>query len=71
MVRPPDMRDSLLASLRDEQARVEWAPRLVDVPEVDISSTDIRERVAQGKTVAGQVSPAVETYIREHGLYKR
>jgi nicotinate-nucleotide adenylyltransferase len=71
MVRPPDTRDSLLASLRDEQARVEWAPRLVDVPEVDISSTDIRERVAQGKTVAGQVSPAVETYIREHGLYKR
>jgi nicotinate-nucleotide adenylyltransferase len=71
MVRPPDMRDSLLASLRDEQARVEWAPRLVDVPEVDISSTDIRERVAQGKPVAGQVSPAVETYIREHGLYKR
>jgi nicotinate-nucleotide adenylyltransferase len=71
MVRPPDTRDSLLASLRDEQARVEWAPRLVDVPEVDISSTDIRERVAQGKPVAGQVSPAVETYIREHGLYKR
>ena len=71
MVRPPDTRDSLLASLPDEQARARWSPRLVDVPAVDISSTNIRERVAQGKPIAGSVSPAVEAYIREHGLYKR
>lgn len=70
MVRPPDTRESLLASLADDHARAEWAPRLVDVPAMDISSTDIRDQVAHGKPITGMVHPAVEAYIREHGLYR-
>jgi nicotinate-nucleotide adenylyltransferase len=69
MVRPPDTRGSLLGALADDRAREQWAPRLVDVPAMDVSSTDIRGRVARGGSIKGMVCPAVERYIREHGLY--
>lgn len=69
MLRPPDTRESLLASLPNDRVRAEWAPRLVDVPAVNISSTAVRERVARGESINGWVHPAVERYIREHGLY--
>lgn len=36
----------------------------------NISSTIIRERVRQGKTIAGLVFPKVENYIKKHNLYK-
>ena len=42
---------------------------LLDRPEVDISASDIRERVARGLSIAGMVPAAVEDYIRERGLY--
>ena len=36
---------------------------------VPISSTEIRERVKNGEQIAGLVSPFVDDYIREKGLY--
>ena len=41
-----------------------------DTPDLDISSSDIRERVMYGRTVRGLVSPGVYEYIREQGLYQ-
>ena len=38
--------------------------------ELDISATQIRQMVAEGKTISDLVPPEVERYIREHGLYR-
>ncbi len=38
-------------------------------PELAISSTDLRERVARGLPIRYQVPPSVEEYIRGHKLY--
>lgn len=43
---------------------------LVEMPAVDIASTDVRARVAAGAPVTYLVPPAVEHYIAEHGLYR-
>ncbi|HEY7033464.1 MAG TPA: nicotinate-nucleotide adenylyltransferase [Thermomicrobiales bacterium] len=42
---------------------------LVDVPEIDISSRDLRRRVANGQPIRFQVPRPVEEYIRDRRLY--
>jgi nicotinate-nucleotide adenylyltransferase len=43
--------------------------RVVPLPMLDISSTDIRQRVSQGRDIRQLVSPAVAGYIDQHRLY--
>ena len=51
--------------------RVEKLQRnVVETPLIDISSTEIRRRLAQGRAVTEMVSPLVADYIRERGLYQ-
>ena len=45
--------------------------RLLDIPLIGISSSDIRERVARGLPIRYLVPPGVAEYIEEHGLYGR
>lgn len=69
MVRPPDTREALVASLPNEQ-RDEWANRLVDAAQLEISSTAIRERAAAGEPIDDSICKAVADYIDQHGLYR-
>lgn len=51
----------------------ESAPSRVDfvtMPGVDISSSDLRRRVREGKSIRYMTPRAVECYIETHGLYK-
>jgi nicotinate-nucleotide adenylyltransferase len=41
----------------------------LNLPEVPVSSSLVRARVAAGKSLAGLVPPAVAAYIAEHALY--
>lgn len=43
---------------------------LAECPGMDISSTEIRRRVAAGEDVSSLVPVPVGAYIREHGLYR-
>jgi nicotinate-nucleotide adenylyltransferase len=42
---------------------------LLDEPHVDISASDIRDRLARGLSVRHLVPEPVNRYIKEHGLY--
>ena len=43
---------------------------ILDMPPVDASSTDIRNRVRSGESISDMVPKEVEEYIIEHKLYK-
>jgi nicotinate-nucleotide adenylyltransferase len=45
-------------------------PQVIDMRPMDISSSDIRGRIAAGATIDGLMPPQVAEYIRQHGLYK-
>jgi nicotinate-nucleotide adenylyltransferase len=47
-----------------------FAHRVVPLPMLDISATDIRERVARGVPIDSLVPPAVARYIKTHALYR-
>ncbi|MBN1805179.1 MAG: nicotinate (nicotinamide) nucleotide adenylyltransferase [Sedimentisphaerales bacterium] len=43
---------------------------IIQTPLVDISSTEIRDRLAAGQDVSDMLTPSVAEYIHKHGLYK-
>jgi len=55
-----------------ERFRREYGARItvLEMEPVDASSTEIRERIRDGRPVDGLVPPQVEKYITEHDLYK-
>jgi len=42
---------------------------MLDAPQIEISSSEIRSRVARGLSIHHLVPEPVEKYIRQHGLY--
>jgi nicotinate-nucleotide adenylyltransferase len=53
------------ASLRGRERIV-----FFDMPRLDVSSSDVRSRVAAGRPIDDLVPPPVAAYIAEHGLYR-
>lgn len=44
--------------------------RVISVPVIDLSATQVRERVKQGRSIRYLVPDAVREYIAAHGLYR-
>jgi nicotinate-nucleotide adenylyltransferase len=45
--------------------------RVIEVPAIEISATDVRRRVAEGRSIRYLVPDAVREYIAAHGLYRK
>ncbi len=61
-----------LPVMEDLEAAVPGISRrvvFVEVPQVDVRATAIRQRIAGGRSIERLVPRAVERYILEHGLY--
>jgi nicotinic acid mononucleotide adenylyltransferase len=43
---------------------------IIETPLIDISSTDIRAKIAQGKDVSEMLDANVAEYIKKNSLYK-
>ena len=52
-----------------EELGAAWSAQPVEATNLDISSTDIRRRVAEKRPIDGLVAPGVCTLIGLHGLY--
>ena len=50
-------------------AKTSYPVQMIEAPEIDLSSSYLRKRFAENKTVRYIVPAQVEVYIREEGLY--
>jgi nicotinate-nucleotide adenylyltransferase len=55
--------------IEDGDARIREKARVLDAPLLEISSSDIRERVRTGRSIRYLVPPAVRAYIEKKNLY--
>lgn len=58
-------------ALEEKLPGVRWRVIFLPMPELQISSSILQQRVRQGRPLRYQVLPQVETYIYEHGLYQQ
>ncbi len=64
----------LWARIHDKKIQLdkEFGARIFDVPltPIETSSSEIRKMIKEGKDVSHLISPSVEKFIRERGLYQ-
>ena len=73
MLRPPLDRKQFELQLSEScspQLVANWLEWIADLPQLDISSTDLRQRFIVGQGIDDSLDPKVLAYIKEHGLYR-
>ena len=68
-VRPGYKIEELDAAIENAKAKYNTKVIKIDNRRFHISSTDIRNRLANDRTISDLVTQSVERYILEHGLY--
>lgn len=72
MPRPPWPREKLIEEIHQhfDAAMAEfWIAHIADVPYLEVSATDVRQRIANDQDLAGTLDMRVISYIDRHGLY--
>jgi len=64
------MSEIVVLTRGEEAAPLTEGVRVIATRRVDVSSTEIRARVAAGRSIRGFVTDAVAAYIAAHGLYR-
>lgn len=62
---------SKLGKLKKEFNATSVLSHIMTTPQIEISSTEIRERIKNGLSIKYMVPEAVDKYIKEHQLYKK
>ncbi len=72
LLRPPHDRPAFFAEL-PPRWRDFWASRIVEAPELDVASSELRAALVSGDRATAErwLAPAVLGYIATHGLYAR
>jgi len=66
----PAVRFEVLAGLASDDRLAELRRHQVEMPQIGLSSSDIRRRVPGAQSMRYRTPRAVETYIETHGLYR-
>ena len=67
----PALDEQIVARIAEYYETYGRVVRRITTPPIEVSSSEIRAAISEGRTVADLVPPAVETYIRDKGLYRR
>jgi len=59
-----------LQPFAEEQRLADFVRHRVEMPQIDVSSSDLRDRVAAGNSIRYRTTRAVEKYIETHALYR-
>lgn len=62
-------REQIQTRIRELKEKYGAEIHLLDTPNMDIASVDIRELISCGEDISHMVPPVVADYIRSHGLY--
>ena len=68
--RPGYRDDELKAKIDELKSKYGCNIIVVHNTQIDVSSTELREKLKNGESVKDYINPKVERYIQENGLYK-